>query len=53
MTNSKDGGAQTEVEPHNTIGVVMEDLPEVERIALEKALEEETATVRRKKLTCF
>jgi hypothetical protein len=30
----------------------MEDLPEAERIALEKELEEETAAARRK-LTCF
>jgi hypothetical protein len=38
MTNPKDGGAQTEVGPHNTIRVAMEDLPEVERVALEKEL---------------
>jgi hypothetical protein len=52
MTNSKDGGAWMEVGPHNMIGVVMKDLPKVERIALEKELEEET-TVARRKLTCF
>jgi hypothetical protein len=34
------------------IRVVMEDLPEAERIALEKELEEET-TVARRKITCF
>jgi hypothetical protein len=31
MTNSKESGAPTEVGPHNTIGVAMEDLPEAER----------------------
>jgi hypothetical protein len=36
MMNPKDGGAQIEVGPHNTIGVVMEDLPEAERNTLEK-----------------
>jgi hypothetical protein len=30
MTNPKDGGARTEVGPHNTIRVAMEDLPEAE-----------------------
>jgi hypothetical protein len=34
------------------IRVVMEDLPEAERITLEKELEEET-TVARRKITCF
>jgi hypothetical protein len=53
MTNPKDGGAQTEVRPHNTIEVAMEDLHEAERIALEKELEEEMATARRRKLACF
>jgi hypothetical protein len=53
MTNSKDGGAQTEVGPHNTIRVALDDLLEVERIALEKELKEETAAARRRKLTCF
>jgi hypothetical protein len=38
MMNPKDGGAQTEVGPHNTIRVAMEDLLEVERVALEKEL---------------
>jgi hypothetical protein len=53
MTNPKDSAARTEVGPHNTIGVAMEDLPEVERMALEKDLEEEMAKARRKKLACF
>jgi hypothetical protein len=53
MMNLKDGGAQTEVGPHNTIGVAMEDLPEAERIALEKELEEETTVARRRKRACF
>jgi hypothetical protein len=35
------------------IGVAMEDLPEAERRALEKELEEEMAEARRKKLACF
>jgi hypothetical protein len=52
MMNLKDGGSRTEVGPHSTIGVAMEDLPEAERITLEKELEEETAVTRRK-LTCF
>jgi hypothetical protein len=49
MTNPKESGARTEVGPHNTIGVAMEDLPEAER----RALEEEMAEASRKKLTCF
>jgi hypothetical protein len=49
----RESGAQTEVRPHNTIGVAMEDLPEAERKALEKELEEEMAEARRKKLTYF
>jgi hypothetical protein len=53
MMNPKDSAARTEVGPHNTIGVVMEDLPEAERSALEKELEEEMAEVRRRKLACF
>jgi hypothetical protein len=53
MMNPKDGGAQTKVGTHNTIGVAMEGLPEAERIALEKELEEETAVARRRKLVCF
>jgi hypothetical protein len=52
MMNLKDSVARTEVGPHNTIGVVMEDLPEAERRALEKVLEEEMAEARRK-LACF
>jgi hypothetical protein len=53
MTNSKDSVAQAEVGPHNTIRVVMEDLPEAESRALEKELEEEMAEARRRKLVCF
>jgi hypothetical protein len=53
MTNPKDGGARTEVGPHNTIRVAMENLPEAERITLEKELEEETTTARRRKPACF
>jgi hypothetical protein len=53
MTNPKESGARTEVGPHNTIGVAMEDLPEAERRALEKELEEEMAEARRRMLTCF
>jgi hypothetical protein len=53
MMNPKDSAARTEVGPHNTIRVAMEDLPEVERTALEKDLEEEMAKARRKKLACF
>jgi hypothetical protein len=53
MTNSKDGRARTEVGPHNTIGLAMEDLPKDEKIALKKELEEEMAAARRRKLTCF
>jgi hypothetical protein len=45
--------AQTEVGPHNTIGMAMEDLPEAERRALEKELTEEMAEARRRKLACF
>jgi hypothetical protein len=53
MTNPKESGAQTEVGPHNTIDMAMEDLPKVERRALEKELGEEMAEVRRRKLACF
>jgi hypothetical protein len=53
MINPKDSAAQTEVGPHNMIGVAMEDLPEAERRALEKELEEEMAEARRRKLVCF
>jgi hypothetical protein len=53
MMNPKDGGARTKVGPHNTIRVVMEDLPEAERITLEKELKEEMAAARRRKVTCF
>jgi hypothetical protein len=38
MMNLKDSAAQAEVGPHNTIGVVMEDLPEAKMRALEKEL---------------
>jgi hypothetical protein len=53
MTNLKDSAAQTEVGPHNTIGVTMEDLTEAERRALKEELEEEMAEARRRKLVCF
>jgi hypothetical protein len=53
MTNPKDSATRTKLGPHNTIGVAMEDLPEVERRALEKELEEEMAAARRRKLACF
>jgi hypothetical protein len=52
VTNLKDGGARTEVGPHNTIGVATEDLPEAKRITLEKE-HEETTEARRRKLACF
>jgi hypothetical protein len=50
MMNPKESGARTEVGPHNTIGVAMEDLPEAEIRALEKELVEEMAKARRRKL---
>jgi hypothetical protein len=53
MTNLKDSAARTKVGLHNTIMVVMEDLPKVERRALEKELEEEMTEARRRKLACF
>jgi hypothetical protein len=53
MMNPKDSATQTKVGPHNTIGVVIEDLPEAERRVLEKELEEEMAEARRRKLACF
>jgi hypothetical protein len=53
MTNPKESGAQTEVGPHNTIGVAMEDLPEAERRVLKKELEEVMVEARRRKLACF
>jgi hypothetical protein len=53
VTTSKDGTARTEIRQHNTIGVAMEDLPEAERAALEKELQEEMVAARRRKLTCF
>jgi hypothetical protein len=53
MTNPKDNAAQTEVGPHNMIGVVMEDLREAERRAPENELEEEMAEVMKRKLACF
>jgi hypothetical protein len=43
MTNPKESGTQTEVGSCNTVGVAMEDLPEVERMVLEKVLAEEMA----------
>jgi hypothetical protein len=52
MMNPKESGARTKVGPHNMTSVAMEDLPEAERRALEKELEEVMAEVRRK-LTCF
>jgi hypothetical protein len=53
MMNPTDNAARTEVGPHNTIGVVMEDLPEAERRALKKELEEEMTKARRRKVVCF
>jgi hypothetical protein len=53
MTNPKDSAVRTEVGPHNTIGVAMEDLPEAERRALEKELKEEMAEAKRRKVACF
>jgi hypothetical protein len=53
MMTSKDGPARAKIEQHNTIGVAMEDLPEAERVTLEKELQEEIAAARRWKLTCF
>jgi hypothetical protein len=53
MMNPKESGAQTEVGPHNTIGVAMEDLPKAERRVLKKELEEEMAEARRRKPMCF
>jgi hypothetical protein len=53
MVNPKDSAARTEVGTHNTIGMAMEDLPEAERRALEKELEEEMAEASRRKLACF
>jgi hypothetical protein len=53
MMTSKDGLARTKIEQHNTISVVMEDLPEAERAALEKELQEELAAAWSRKLTCF
>jgi hypothetical protein len=53
MTNPKDSAAWTEVGPHITIGVAMEDLPQAERRALEKELEEEMIEAGRRKLPCF
>jgi hypothetical protein len=49
MMNPKESGAWTEVRPHNMIGVAMEDLPESERRALNKELEEEMAKARRRR----
>jgi hypothetical protein len=50
MTNLKDSAARTEVGPHNTIGVAMEDLPKAEKRVLEKELEEEMTEARRTSL---
>jgi hypothetical protein len=44
MTYPKESGARTEVGPHNTIGMAMEDRPEVEGRVLKKELEEEMVT---------
>jgi hypothetical protein len=52
MTNPEDGGAWIEVRPHHTIVVAMEDLPEAEKIALKKELQEEMVAAR-SKLACF
>jgi hypothetical protein len=52
MMTSKDGSAHMEIGQHNTIEVAMEDLPEAERAALKKVVQEEMAAARRK-LTCF
>jgi hypothetical protein len=53
MMNQKDSATRTEVGPHNTTGVAMEDLPKAERRALEKELEEEMAEARKMKFACF
>jgi hypothetical protein len=53
MMNPKESGARTEGGPHNMIDMVMEDLPEAERRALEKELEQEMAEARRRKLVCI
>jgi hypothetical protein len=53
MTNLKERVAQNEVGPHNTISVVIEDLPEAERRVLDKELEEKMAEATRRKLVCF
>jgi hypothetical protein len=53
MMNPKDSDARTEVGPHNTIGVAMEDMLEAERRALDKELVEEMAKARRRKLACL
>jgi hypothetical protein len=53
MMNPKDNFTRTEVGPHNTIGVLMEDLSKAERRALKKELEKEMAEARRGKLACF
>jgi uncharacterized alkaline shock family protein YloU len=52
MTTSKDGTTHIEIKQHNTISMAMEDLPEAERAALEKELQEEMGATTRK-LTCF
>jgi hypothetical protein len=53
MMNPKDSATRTEVGSYNTITVAMEDVPEAEKIALEKELEEEMAVAGIRKLACF
>jgi hypothetical protein len=53
MMTSKDGTAHMEIGQHNTISMALGDLPEAERMALEKELQEEMAAARRRKLMCF
>jgi hypothetical protein len=53
MTTSKVGSARTEIRQHNTISMVMEDLPEAKRAALEKVLQEEMAATSSRKFTCL
>jgi hypothetical protein len=50
MTTLKDGTTRTEIGQLNMISVAMEDLLEAERATLEKELQEEMATARRRKL---
>jgi hypothetical protein len=53
MMTLKDGTTHIDIEQHNMICMVMLDLPEAERAALEKELQEEMGATRRRKLTCF